>query len=494
MGNRAAGPLVDWLTSVVRSDVLEVLARRLQEVAMPAATAVRSSGHLWHARPWRLVALSSLAALLLALPGPAALAHPPGITQRVSMSSTGTAGDNDSVLAAISGNGRFVAFWSFASNLVPGDTNGTTDVFVHDRQAGTTERVSVDSRERQATGGDQGGVLDTNFGRPAISPDGRLVAFASSATNLVNGDRNQSVDVFLRDRVAGTTERVSLTGRRTQANGERSGPALSADGRFVAFTSFADNLVAGDTNFTSDVFVRDRQASTTERVSVSSTEEQANASSSGAAISPDGRLVAFTSDAFNLIPGDVDDAAFDVFLRDRQTGTTEGISTVVPSSELGRHSGSPSLSADGRLVAFHSWEPNLVPNDTNTRFDVFVLDRVSGTVERVSVNIAGVEGNNDSLSPSISADGRFVAFTSDADNLVADDGNFDLDIFVRDRQTQTTVRASVRTDGTETGFELGSLNAALSADGQVVAFESEGALVPEDSEFPVDVFVHDEQP
>jgi Tol biopolymer transport system component len=145
-------------------------------------------------------------------------------------------------------------------------------------------------------------------------------------------------------------------------------------------------------------------------------------------------------------------------------------------------------------VAFDSWESNLVPGDTNGRFDVFVFDRQAQTTERVSLSSAGVEGNNDSIDPSISADGRLVAFTSDADNLVAGDGNFDLDVFVHDRQAQTTVRASVRSDGTETGFELGSLNAALSADGQVVAFESEGALVPEDSGFPVDVFVHDEQP
>jgi Tol biopolymer transport system component len=460
----------------------------------PSPTA-RPCGHPRRARPWRLVVLSALAALVVALLGPsAALAHPPGTTERVSVSSTGTAGDDFSVLAAISADGRFVAFWSFASNLVPGDTNGTSDVFVHDRQAGTTERVSVDSRERQSVGGDQGGVLDTNFGRPAISADGRLVAFASSATNLVNGDRNQTVDVFLRDRVAGTTERVSLAGRRTQANAEGSGPALSADGRLVAFTSFADNLVAGDTNFANDVFVRDRQTATTERVSVNSSEEQANAGSGGAALTPDGRLVAFTSDAFNLIPGDVDDTASDVFLRDRQAGTTEGISTTQPPSGQVLHSGSPSISADGRLVAFDSRDSNLVAGDTNGRFDIFVFDRQTQTTERVSRSSAGAEGNNDSTGPSISADGRLVAFTSDADNLVTGDGNFDTDIFVHDRQTQTTVRASVRTDGTETGFELGSLNAALSADGQVVAFESEGALVPEDSGFPVDVFVHDEQP
>jgi Tol biopolymer transport system component len=243
-------------------------------------------------------------------------------------------------------------------------------------------------------------------------------------------------------------------------------------------------LVAGDTNFADDVFVRDRQADTTERVSISSTEEQANASSGAAAITPDGRFVAFSSAATNLVAGDVEDSATDVYLRDRQAGTTEGISTVQPPSGIVLHSGAPSLSADGRLVAFQSWESNLVPGDTNGRFDVFVLDRVSGTVERVSVSSTGVEGNNDSTGPSISADSRLVAFTSDADNLVAGDGNFDVDVFVRDRQTQTTVRASVATDGTETGFELGSGNASLSADGQAVAFQSEGRWCPGTAAFP----------
>jgi Tol biopolymer transport system component len=445
--------------------------------------------------PFLLATSTAAVGLLLALlVAPPALAHPPGITERVSVSSAGTAGDDASTAAAVSGDGRFVAFWSSASNLVAGDTNGTTDVFVHDRQTGTTERVSVDSRERQSVGGDAFGSPDSTFGRPAISGDGRFVAFASTATNLAKGDRNQAADIFIRDRLAGTTERLALTGRKGEPNSETSFPVISPDGRFVAFTSFADNLVAGDTNQASDVFIHDRQTQSTDRVSVNSAEEQGNAGSAGAAISPDGRFVAFGSAATNLVPGDVDDAAFDVYLRDRQTGTTEGISTLAPPSGLVRHSGGPSISADGRYVAYDSWDSNQVPGDTNDRYDIYVLDRNTGTVELVSVSSAQVQGNNDSMSPSISADGRFVAFHSDADNLVAGDGNFDVDVFIRDRAAQTTVRASVRTDGTETGFELASFSASLSADGQVVAFESEGALVPEDSEFPVDVFVHDEQP
>jgi Tol biopolymer transport system component len=156
-------------------------------------------------------------------------------------------------------------------------------------------------------------------------------------------------------------------------------------------------------------------------------------------------------------------------------------------------SGQPGRARRFRLVAFDARESNLVAGDTNGRFDIFVFDRQTQTTERVSRSSAGAEGNNDSLGPSISADGRVVAFTSVADHLVVGDGSFDTDIFVHDRQTHTTVRSSVRTGGTETGVELGSLNAPLSADGRVVAFESEGALVAEDGGVPVDVFVH-EQP
>lgn len=444
----------------------------------------------WSSRRIATTVGAGLAAVMLPLAGaPVALGHQPGATELVSVSTAGAAGDDASVLATISADGRFVAFWSFASTLVAGDTNGAADVFVRDRLTGTTERISVDSLERQATGAG----IDTNLGRPAISADGRYVAFASSATNLVKGDRNQAPDIFVRDRTAGTTERVSVVGRRTEANGGSSDPSISPDGRFIAFASGATNLVPGDdTNFTSDVFLLDRSTGTLRRVSVSSAGDQANNSSGEPAVSPDGRLVAFSSDADNLVPGEPQDSARDVYLRDVVAGTTEGISTA--STGLVRHSGGPAISANGQFVAYHSWDGGLVAGDTNDRYDVFVLDRTTGVTERVSADSTGVQGNNDSTSPSISSDGRFVAFTSDADNLVPGDGNFDTDVFVHDRATHTTIRASVRTDGTETGFELGSLNASINADGQAVAFESEGALVPSDSTFPVDVFVHDEQP
>ena len=442
-------------------------------------------------RPGAVLALFAGAALALPLAVQPALAHPPGVTERVSVSTAGVAGDDDSIHAAVSGNGRYVAFLSRASTLVPGDTNGSSDVFVRDRVAGTTERVSVDSRERQGTGGEAGGVLDSNFGLPALSADGRYVAFVSSETNLVKGDRNNVPDVFVRDRVAGTTERVSVSGRKVQANSDSSDPAITPDGRFVAFSSFADNLVPGDTNFTSDVFVVDRAATTLapERVSLSNTGAQAENSSDVPSISADGRFVAFASAADTLVPND-NDGATDVFVRDRVAGTTEGISVAPTPSGFGNTSTSPAITPDGRSVAFSSWEPDLVPGDTNNSYDIFVRDRSTGTLERVSLTDAGAQGDDWSLGPAISSDGHLVAFSSLAKNLVAGDNNFDFDVFVRDRTAGTTVRASVRTDGTEGGLSLGSFNVAMSADGSVLAFESEADLVPGDTGFPVDVYTH----
>jgi Tol biopolymer transport system component len=433
------------------------------------------------------VSLSAASVAALALTAPPASGHPPGVTERVSVGPGDVAANNDSQLPAISGDGRFVAFWSSASNLVAGDTNGTSDVFVRDRSTGVTERVSVSSKERQAAGAEADGVLDTNFGPPAITPDGRYVAFASSATNLVSSDKNNAVDIFLRDRLLGTTERVTQVGRKTVANGESSFPAISPDARFVAFKSFADNLVPNDTNFTSDVFLVDRQAGTVARVSVTDAGEQASSASGSPAITADGRFVAFESDAV-LVTGEVDDSAADVYVRDVQAGTTEAISG---GSQSVGHSGAPKISADGRFVAFDSLDDGLVPGDTNNSFDVFVRDRTTGALERVSVDSAGAQGDDWSLAPSITPDGRFVAFHSLADNLVAGDMNFDFDVFVHDRSTHSTVRASVRSDGAEGDLSLGSLNPSLSADGSVVAFQSEADLVPEDTGFPVDVFVHE---
>ena len=249
-----------------------------------------------------------------------------GTTERVSIASDGDPTGGGGIRASISGDGRFVAFYSNVNDLVLGDENGLPDVFshvfVHDREAGTTERVSV------ASDGAKGNALSFN---PAISADGRFVAFNSGATNLVEGDTNGETDFFVHDREAGTTERVSVASDGTQGNGESGGASISADGRFVGFSSLASNLVAGDTNGTSDSFVHDRESGVTERVSLANDGTEGNNASGAASISGNGRFAAFNSSANNLVSGDTNDL-IDVFVRDRAIPPHLSIAGACPGS------------------------------------------------------------------------------------------------------------------------------------------------------------------
>src|SRR5205809_5350390 len=268
-----------------------------------------------------------------------------------------------------------------------------SDVFVHDRRAGTTERVSVASDGAEGNG--SSGLLSFAF-PPALSADGRFVAFVSFATNLVAGDTNGATDVFVHDRQTDTTERVSVASGGTQSNDASLGSALSADGRFVAFQSDATNLVAGDTNGATDVFVYDRQTGMTERVSVASGGTQANNASSYPVLSADGRFVAFDSAATDLVAGDTNGAS-DVFVHDRQTGTTERVSVASGGAQGNGNSGGsfavPAPSAAGRFVAFQSAATNLVAGDTNGTTDLFGHDPPAAPTAPASVHPAGRQGN-----------------------------------------------------------------------------------------------------
>jgi Tol biopolymer transport system component len=343
--------------------------------------------------------------------------------ERVSLATDGTQGDSDSSgndSPSISADGRYVAFDSLSSNLVPGDTNGFSDVFVRDRQTNTTTRVSL------ATDGTQGDSYSDN---PSISADGRYIAFRSNASNLVPGDTNGTEDIFVRDRQTNTTTRVSVASDGTQGNDFSDNPSISADGRYVAFESYASNLVPGDTNATYDIFVRDRQTNTTTRVSVASDGTQGNNGSSYPSISADGRYVAFASIAGNLVPGDTN-GLYDIFVRDRQTNTTTRVSVATDGTQGNDYSLNPHISADGRYIAFESAASNLVPGDTNGTNDIFVRDRQTNTTTRVNVASDGTQGNGYSAFSSISADGRYVAFASYANNLVPGDTNGAYDVFV----------------------------------------------------------------
>ena len=346
-----------------------------------------------------------------------------GETARASVDDAGNQGNSLSQFPRISAGGRFVAFESLASNLVPGDTNGALDVFVHDRQTRRTTRVSL------SDGGAEG---NSASGVPCLSEGGRFVAFESLASNLVPGDSNESTDVFVHDRQTGETTRVSVDSLGHQADGPSAGSSIDGRGRYVAFESLASNLVDGDTNRVSDVFVHDRQTGKTTRVSVDSRGRQANGGSAAPSLSGDGRFVGFGSYASNLVDGDTNQD-IDVFVHDRQTGKTIRVSVDSQGRQANGGSGIPAVSAEGRWVAFHSFASNLVDGDTNGSLDIFVNDRETGSTTRISLTGRGLETNGPSRDSTVSGDGRFVAFESEASNLVARDNNGTVDVFVRDR-------------------------------------------------------------
>ena len=442
----------------------------------------------------RLVTILVVAAGLVLVPGTAATAAaaPIGATTRVSVATGGTQASGHSSRSAISANGRYVAFSSGASNLVAGDTNGVEDVFVRDRVSGATTRVSVATDGTQANGGTGGSSA------PAITADGRYVSFFSWAYNLVAGDTDNVGDVFVHDRLTGATTRVSVATDGSQANsdsvtsGDNETPSISADGRYVAFHSWASTLVPGDTNFDPDVFLHDRVTGATTRVSVATGGAQVNGGSYQPAISTDGRYIAFYSAASNLVAGDTN-VTGDVFVRDRVSGATTRVSVATGGSQANGFSGRVAISADGRYVAFNSDATNLVAGDTNGRVDAFVRDRVAGATTRVSVANGGAQANDHIQAvdaPAISADGRYVAFGSWASNMVTGDTNGKQDVFVRDRVAGATTRVSIATSRAQANSD--SFVGTMSGNGRHVAFWSQASnLVAGDTNGKQDVFVRD---
>lgn len=517
------------------------------------------------------------------------------VTRRVSIPTNGVGQATAlSQAPSISANGRYVAFESDAPTLVAGDTNGVMDVFVHDRETRETIRASVRNDGSEPTGpsraasisdrrsvafvsedaamvaGDTNGyqdifvrdfgqgettrvnvttsglqALNGNSSAPAMSLDGNVIAFESAANNLVPGDGNGVVDVFVRSAYYGSTQRASVgpgavpagasshqpavsgTGRyvaflsfagnldatvatspaifmhdaryftrelvsysvngNTGADGSSRHASLSRDGLVVAFESAATNLVNGDTNGLFDVFAADRGQGGRSRVSVASDGSQGNGGSRDASISGEGRYVAFYSEATNLVPGDTN-ARPDIFVRDRVRGETTRVSIVTGGGQANDRSELPAISDDGRFVTFQSSATNLYGGDTNTATDVFVHDRVTGITSRVSVALGGGVANGASEAPAISGDGRFVVFRSSASNLVANDTNGQADIFLHDRVTATTTRVSVGAGGAQANGESAAPH--VSADGQVVVFESLATnLVAGDTNGQRDVFV-----
>ena len=402
--------------------------------------------------------------------------------ERVSIASNGAQANSVSYFPSVSADGCLVAFSSDAANLVEGDTNRYRDIFVHDRDTGWTERVSIASDGTEA--------IHKSY-EPSISADGSVVAFRSEANNLVGGDTNLARDIFVYGRYTGQTQRVSIASDGTQANGNSYKPCVSGDDRFVAFESLATNLVPNDTNVRRDIFVHDTQTGQTQRVSIASDGTQADDSSYRQSISADGNLVAFMSYATNLVAGDTNGAS-DVFVHDRQTGQTERVSVGSLGEQTNARSDSPAISGNGQVVAFYSAATNLVAADTNGQLDVFIRDRQAAQTKRVSVASDGAQANGWSDSPSLSDTGRLVAFRSGATNLSGVDTNGIVDIFLHDRQAWQTECVSRGPEGAESNMP--SSSPSISGNGRFTAFSSEANnLVQEDEDTNglQDIFVHD---
>ncbi len=360
-------------------------------------------------------------------------------TEIVSVTSAGAPADGGSDECVISADGRYVAFVTTALNL---DSGGTTvcldgvpgrcdDVIVRDRIGGTTTRVSVTS---------SGGEPNSASNHPSISADGRFVAFESVASNLVSGDTNGAGDIFVRDRIAGVTARVSIATSGAEFVLSSKVPAISANGRFVAFHTtnpvlFQIEVLVHDRDADEDGSFDEPGAISTEVASL--TFDDIPAAGAFSSISDDGRHVAFESQSA-LVPGDTN-SQFDVFVRDRVAGTTERVSVASDGAQSSGETGGPFLSRDGRYVAFWSRSPDLVPGDTNVCaplatvggcMDSFVHDRVTGATRRISVSTVGAQGDDRSAAPTISPDDRFVVFESSATSLVPGDGVIQ-DVFVR---------------------------------------------------------------
>lgn len=421
-----------------------------------------------------------------------------GQTTRVSVAPNGLEANGESLIgfakhSAISANGRFVVFQSYASNLVVGDTNKDNDLFVHDRLTHQITRVNVSS------GGEQTPVNNSTICsgciRFSISADGRFVVFDSKADNLVAGDTNTVSDIFVHDRQTKQTTRVNVNTKGEQAAGGGIGsyaPVISADGRYVAFESDATNLVAGDTNSYFDIFVHDRLTKKTTRINVNFKGEQAIGPSYGAAISADGHYVTFESDAKNLVSGAMSFGT-DVFVSNRDTKQIERVNV----NSNGEPAFDPvffpvtsaKISSDGRYVVFHSFAENLVADDTNGVVDVFVRDLKTKQTSRVSVDSNNIQGSGWSLSPDISANGRFVVFTSYSSLALNDNGGFD--VYIHDRSTHQTSLISVDLNSSQAAGVVNESDASISADGRYVVFDAFGNNLVAGDTLGNDVFIRD---
>ena len=434
----------------------------------------------------RRAVVVAFALALVAASSAGAVQHDNELISRASGASGADSINGFSLESSISADGRYIAFDSNSNTVDPeDDDNFIRDIFVRDLRTKETILVSRAS-------GESGALGNGDSSEPSISADGRYVAFVSKASNLHPDDGDGSLDVYVRDLQANTTTLVSRASGADGAKGnlESREPSISGDGRYVAFSTLSTNL-EGNGPY---VYVRDLQANTTTLVSRANGADGAPAAYSAQqpSISADGRHVAFSSESDNLTPDDTDAGFWDVFVRDLQANTTTLVSR--PSGTEGEKgndgSDDPSISADGRYVAFSSWASNLSTEDADSAGDIFVRDLQANTTTLASraTGAAGTPGDWDSSEPSISADGRYVAFRSDATTLDPDDEAIHPDVFLRDLQASTTTLVSRASGVTGAAADAPSYKPSLSADGRFVSFTSNAELHPDDTESSGDIY------
>jgi Tol biopolymer transport system component len=429
------------------------------------------------------IAAAGCVAWVVVAPVPATGAPRQGpvrVIERVNVASNGEQANAPTFYPAhVSDDGRYVTFQSEATNLVPEDDDPGLDVYVRDRRTGTTRLVSTSARPG-------GGPGDGWSLVPDISGNGRFVAFVSDATDLVADDTNGVRDAFVRDLRTGRVERISVSSDETPADASTEAAAISGTGRYVAFVSYADLAPDPGTPVPGPrlglVYVRDRRLGTTELASVTSDGSRANSGASlDLAISSNGRYVGFSSEATNLAPIDTNGARPSVFVHDRQTGTTEIVSNDTDATRLGAEAFYPSLSANGHWVAFST---STVPGMAG---QVYLVDRRSGTTRQLTHTPGGPPTFESSSTPDVSADGRWVTWWGTASDLVAGDTNGVADVFLYDTRRATTTRLSVDPHGAQTSGA--SFAPSISRHGEVVVFNSEAPeLVQGDTNGHIDVF------
>ena len=376
----------------------------------------------------------------------------------------------------LSADGRYVVWSSFGINLVSDDTNEDSDVFLHDRDTGETVRVSV---------APDGSQLPLNSAHPNISADARYISFQSDSNGVVADDNNDSPDYFVHDRLTGENVRVTVDNSFLQGV-----HVLSGDGRHVAY-EVREGLVPEDTNEGNDIYVYDLDTGITEWVSVATGGvDVASRDRLGVGgISTDGQIIIFASDGA-FVAEDTNDTV-DCFLRERMTGETTRVSVTSAGNEAPDRTFCVAMSSDGRYILLQSGSPDLVPNDTNDAEDMFIHDRVSGVTEIISIASDGTQSNQQARNNArVSDDGRFVVFQSSADTLIPGDmlgTDFD-DTFLRDRVTGKTYQVSVTQDGWPA--DAGGGGPSISADGKYIAFDSSATnIVPNDTNCIGDIFV-----